>query len=231
MTRIFTYINLPLLVATFISCDTNQQSDTSSKTELNKSRVDTIVKSSIATLYKDTVVLKETYNEEDVIVNEYLTKRLNPIRKNFKRINSITNWTSSNKKDLWESTEGGEATFYYSNGVLEKIVVKIFGETFQQLSEYYLLKGKLSFVFEKSYKYNRPMYYDSIVMKENKDTEAFDFEMSEIIEDRSYFENSKLIHQLNSQDCGSPFADDYLLEEQKRIQINFDKLAKLEVEK
>ena len=231
LTTKFKYFILTLFVATFISCDTNQQNDASSKTELDKPRVDTIVKSSIAKLHKDTVALKETYNEDDVIVNEYLTKRLNPIRKNFKRINSITNWTSTNKKDLWESTEGGEATFYYSNGVLEKIVVKIFGETFQQLSEYYLLNGKLSFVFEKSYKYNRPMYYDSTEMKEIKDIEAFDFEKSEIIEDRSYFENGKLIHQLNNQDCVSPFADDYLLEEQKRIKTNFDKLVKLEVEK
>jgi hypothetical protein len=216
---------------TFISCETNQQNDTSSKTELDKPRVDTIIESIIAEVDKDTVTLKETYNEDDIIVNEYLTKRLNPIRENFKRINSITNWTSTNKKDLWESTEGGGAKFYYSNGVLEKIVVKIFGETFQQLSEYYLLNGKLSFVFEKSYKYNRPMYYDSTIMKQNKDVEAFDFEKSEIVEDRSYFENGKLIHQLNNQDCGSPFADDYLLNEQKRIKANFDKLVKLESEK
>lgn len=219
---------MTLVVATFIGCDAKQQSDTPSKTKLDNPMVDTIVKSSIAKLQKDTVALKETYNVDDIIVNEYLTKKLNPIRENFKRINSINNWTSRNKKDLWESTEGGEATFYYLNGVLEKIVAKIFGETFQQLSEYYLLNGKLSFVFEKSYKYNRPMYYDSIVMKENKDTVAFNFEMSEIIEDRSYFENGKLIHQLNNQDCGSPFADDYLLEEQKRIKTNFDKLVKLE---
>ncbi|MEO6254797.1 MAG: hypothetical protein ABIO79_15915 [Ferruginibacter sp.] len=92
-----------------------------------------------------------------------------------------------------------------------------YGETFQQLTEYYLLKGQLSFVFEKSYKYNRPIYYDSA-------SQAFDFEKFEIIEDRSYFENRKLIHQVNNQDCGSPFADNYLLEEQKRLNPDFDKL-------
>lgn len=231
MTTKFIYFILTLLVTTFIGCDTNQQKATSSKTKLDTSKVDTFVKSSIAKLNNDTVDLKETYNEEDVIVNQYLTKRLNPIRKNFKRINSIAYWTATNKKDLLESTEGGFATFYYSNGVLEKVVTKNFGETFQQLSEYYLLNGKLSFVFEKLYKYNRPMYYDSTAMKENKDNEAFDFERSEVIEDRSYFESGKLIHQLNNQDCGSPFADDYLLEQQKRIKTDFDKLVKLEIEK
>jgi hypothetical protein len=64
-------------------------------------------------------------------------------------------------------------------------------------------------------------------MKEMNDTESFDFEKSEIIEDRSYFDNGKLLHQINSQDCGSPFADDYLLEEQKRLKKDFEKLIKL----
>jgi hypothetical protein len=176
------------------------------------------------TLPIDTVLLKTKFQQEDTATNEYLADRLKPIRENFKRINSITKWTSTDKIDLDESTEGGEATFYYSAGILEKIVTRHFGETFQQLTEYYLLNGKLSFVFEKLYKYNRPVYYDSASVKENKDDQAFDFEKAEIIEDRSYFENEKLIHQVNNQDCGSPFAADYLLKVQKRLKTSFDKL-------
>lgn len=179
---------------------------------------------SVDSLQPDTIQLRETFNEEDLPVNEYLTERLKPIRENFKRINSFTNWTFIDTKELWETTEGGEVKYYYQNGQLEKIVTRHFGETFQQLNEYYLMNGQLSFVFEKTYKYNRPMYYDTTAMKENNDTEAFDFEKSEIVEDRSYFENGKLLHQLNNQDCGSPFADDYLLEEQKRIKTDFEKL-------
>jgi hypothetical protein len=175
-------------------------------------------------LQPDTVKLKETFNEEDLPINEYLTDRLKPIRTNFKRINSITNWTSIDTEELSGSTEGGEAKFYYQNGQLEKIVARHYGETFQLLTEYYLLNGQLSFVFEKRHKYNRPLYYDTTAMKENNDNEAFDFDKSEIIEDRSYFENGKLLHQINNKDCGSPFADDYLLEEQKRIKTDFDKL-------
>lgn len=178
-------------------------------------------------LGRDSVELKETFNQEDLPVNEFLTERLKPIRANFKRINSIAKWTTINTKDIWETTEGGEAKFYYLNGQLEKITTRHYGETFQILTEYYLLNGQLSFVFEKSFKYNRPIYHDSTAMKEMKDTETFDFEKSEIIEDRSYFENGKLLHQLNNQDCGSPFADDYLLEEQKRIKEDFEKLTKL----
>ena len=178
----------------------------------------------VATLliHKDT--LKESFQQEDTPGNEYLTATLKPIRENFKRINSIAKWTSTVRKELDDSNEGGEALFYYSGGVLEKIVTRQFGETFQQLTEYYLLKGQLSFEFEKSYTYNRPIYYDSTSMKENNDNQAFHFEKSEIEEDRSYFEKGKLIHQANNQDCGSPFANDYLLDEQKRIVAEFKRI-------
>ena len=47
--------------------------------------------------------------------------------------------------------------------------------------------------------------------------EAFDFDKSEITENRSYFVNGKLIHILNSEDCGAPFSSDYIAEEQKSI--------------
>lgn len=206
-----------LVITVFlVSCNSAQQKDTVSIKQSANHRLDT--------LHNDTTIIKETFQQEDTAYNEYLTGRLKPIRENFKRINSISKWTSVDKQELYESTEGGEATFYYSNSILEKIVTRHFGETFQQLTEYYLLNGELSFAFEKSYKYNRPIYYDSTSMKENKDNQAFNFEKSEIIEDRSYFDKGKLIHQVNNQDCGSPFAADYLLTEQKRILADFDKL-------
>jgi len=179
-------------------------------------------------LQNETIVRNETFNEDDLPVNTYLTERLKPIRANFKRINSISNWTTIKTKEIRETTEGGVAKFYLLNGKLEKIITQHFGETFQLLTEYYLLKEQLSFVFAKSYNYNRPIYYDSTSMKENNDIETFDFEKSEIVEVRNYFENGKLLYQLNSQDCGSPFADDYLLEEHKRVKEDFEKLVKLE---
>ncbi len=175
----------------------------------------------------DSTILKETFNQEDTTYNEYFTNRLKPIRTNFKRINSISKWTSVIKEELNQSTEGGEAKFYFSAGVLEKITVRHFGETFQTLTEYYILNEQLSFVFERSYNYNRPIYYDSAVMKENKDNEAFDIERSEVVEDRSYFEKGELLHQVNNQDCGSPFAKDYLLEEEKRLIADFEKLRRI----
>jgi len=199
-----------------INCRTYGQTETNKK---NSSTADN--------LQPDTVHLKVSYKQNDIPVNEYLAERLKPIRQNFKDINSITNWTSIDTQNLWLTTEGGKAKFYYENENLTKIITRQYGETFQKLTEYYLLNGKLSFVFEKSYKYNRPIYYDSTEMKENNDKETFDFEKSEIQEDRSYFEEGKLIRKIESGDCGAPFASEYLLAEQKRIKDNFEKLIKL----
>ena len=211
----YIYYSLIFLASLFVSCGTNK------KREVQTNKASAFVKSD--RFY----VLKETFNQEDVPVNEYLSDILKPIRANFKRINSITTWTSVDTEGLWETTEGGEATYYYQNEQLEKIITRHYSETGQLLTEYYLKNEELSFVFEKQLTYNRPFYYDTIAMKENNDTEVFDFDKSEIIEDRSYFENGKLVHQINSQYCGAPFANDYLLEEQKRIRADFDKLIDL----
>lgn len=175
----------------------------------------------------DTMVLQETFQQDDVPLNEYLMDSLEPIRKNFRNINFTTEWTSVDKIDLLEPTEGGEVSFYYSNKSLKKITTKVFGETAQQLTEYYLLDGELSFVFEKSYTYNRPIYWDSTRMQENGDDQAFDFDLSEITEDRSYFKNGKLIHKIESADCGAPFGAEYLLKEQNRLTENFGQLLVL----
>jgi hypothetical protein len=211
-----TYCILTLLTFLSVGCGTDNKKQNQTNTVSTSVRTDS--------LQRDIFEMKETFNQEDIPVNEYLTDRLKPIRANFKRINSITNWASIDTEELSESTEGGEAKYYYQNGRLEKIVARHYGETFQLLTEYYLQNVQLSFVFEKRYKYNRPLYYDTTAMKENNDTEAFDIDKSEMIEDRNYFENGKLLHQIKNQDCGSPFADNYLLEEQKRIKTDFEKL-------
>lgn len=211
---------LPLATIIFSSCRTSDKKENNKKV---------IVR--VGSVQRDTIELKETFNQVDNTVNEYLIEKLKPIRANFKRINSITNWTKIDKKELWETTEGGEAKFYYLNKQLEKITTRHYGETFQHLTEYYLEIGQLSFVLEKTYKYNRPIYYDSATMKEDNDTEDFNFEKSEIIEERSYFDKGELLHQLNNQDCGSPFAKEYLQKEENRIKEDFGKLIKLEIKK
>jgi len=179
----------------------------------------------------DSVKLEISSNEEDLPINEYLTEQLKPIRKNFKRLNSIEKWSNIEVKFVEGNSEGGEARYYYLHGKLEKIIVRKYGEMAQKLTEYYLMDGDLSFVFEKLFKYNRPFYYGKESKEENNDTEEFDFEESEIIEDRSYFRNRKLIHQINNQDCGSPWATDYLIEEQNRLLSELEEMKVLEKQK
>lgn len=217
-----TYCLLTFLIVFIVGCEGQNKNETKIKTESNSISADS--------LHQEVIRLKETFNEEDLPVNEFLTERLKPIRENFKRINSTTNWTSIDTKELWETTEGGEAKFYYQNEQLEKVVTRHFGEMGQSLTEYYLLNGKLSFVFKKSYKYNRPITWNKTAMKENNDTETFDFEKSEIEENRSYFENDELIHKIESGDCGAPFAKEYMTEEEKRITNEFKKLIKLKAQ-
>ncbi len=157
------------------------------------------------------------------ITKEDLTEELKPARENFKRINSIEKWTSTRKKDLEETTEGGEADYCYLDGTLEKIVMRQFGETFQKITEFYMLEGKPSFVFEKEYEYNRPIYWDSTAMKENGDNQIWDAEKSKITETRNYFKQGKLIHQEESEKENGeakPSGKD-LTQEQERISRQF----------
>jgi hypothetical protein len=213
-------IILGLILFLLVSCEKKTQS---------ANEILDITNSTKSQTTKDSFKITESKNQIDNPVNEFLTEKLKPIRDNFKKINSITtdNWSSIQTKSLEGTTEGGEATYYYWNADLSKIITKEYGETFQVLTEYYFLNKNLSFVFEKTLKYNRPIYWDKKRMKENNDTEVFDFERSEITEDRNYFEKGKLIHQLSSEDCGAPMSDEYLKVEQKRILSNFEKIMKL----
>lgn len=174
---------------------------------------------------KDTVRVNETFNENDITNSKSLKKQLKPIQTNFKRINSMTKWTSFKKKDIeGESAEGGEATFYYTDKGLEKVIARYYGEMWQKLIEYYLLNGQLSFVFEKEYRYNRPLFYDAKAMKENNDTEAFDLKKSEIIMTRNYFENGNIILINATAGRGYNISADYPAEQEKEIKEDFKRL-------
>ncbi len=207
-----------LCMAILFSCNSNKKSTSEVKNEPAVSVTDS--------LPKDTFLLKETSGMEDTARAGLLAGVL-PIKANFKRINSISNWTNIVKKDMEGSSEGGDATFYYSNGLLEKITTRHYGESFQGLTEYYLLNGALSFVFEKTMNYNRPMYYDSAAMKANNDNQIFDIEKSELNELRSYFAEGKLIQQLSKpgKDINGTTA---LPAQQKRIMNDFNELRKME---
>ncbi|WP_426477705.1 hypothetical protein ACP3T3_21275 [Chryseobacterium sp. CBSDS_008] len=177
---------------------------------------------------QDTVKIGEPYNEKDTTGSKSLKNRIKPIQANFKSINSVTKWTSVKKKDIeGESAEGGEATFYYMDRGLQKVIAKHYGEMGQKLIEYYLLNGQLSFVFEKEYKYNRPLFYDAKAIKENNDTEAFDLKKSKITMTRNYFENGNIILISNNNIHGSGIGADYPAEQEEKIKEDFKRLLKL----
>lgn len=172
----------------------------------------------------------ENSKRDTIYLNDDLKKQLNPVLKNSKRINSIKNWTIKTKS-LWETAKGAEAKFYYKNGKLEKITTHYLCETFEKLTVYHLENQKLSFVFDKYDQYNHPMYSDSVAMKSNNKTEAFDINKAETTVTRYYFLDQKLIYQLDSEDCGAPFSTDYLLETEKEIKKEFENLLEISNQK
>ncbi len=153
-------------------------------------------------------------------------KSISVIRKNFQKINAIEKWTRIEEKELWDSAEGGIAKLHYQGDSLRKITADHFGESGKLLNEYYLLNGELSFVFERVYQYNRPIYWDSLTMKEMNDDQVFDLDKSEITERRCYFESGKLIRYLDSKEKGKVFSDDFLIKEQNSLLETFEKFLK-----
>ncbi|MFK7757258.1 MAG: hypothetical protein AB8B53_10045 [Flavobacteriales bacterium] len=87
--------------------------------------------------------------------------------------------------------------------------------------------GELSFVLDKSLRYNRPLYWDTRARDNNNDDQVFDFEKSEITETRSYFKDALLIDQLNSEDCEAPYSEEYLANEGIRLMSEFERILKM----
>lgn len=199
----------------------------SCKNEKNKRIVTELDNLSVDSLRLDTIQREENLNYKNRIKKD-LYKQIELIRLNFKQINSIHSWDNIIVKELWETVEGGEAKYFYKGGKLKKIITRQFGDTFQLVTEYYLKNGELSFVFEKLYQYNEPIDYKKIDVEVRNEVEIYDLKKVEIVEIRSYFENQKMLKQLNSQDTDLTSFLSYLLEEQMRIKMNFGKLMKLE---
>lgn len=154
---------------------------------------------------KDKYMLQEAFSEADVAVNDYLTEKLKPIRENFKNINSISEWDSIQTKVI---TATEKVKFYYSNKKLQKVIDKSGEGINQELVEFYLLKGEPSFVYEK--------YFDK----------SDHSEKPEIIKTKYYFEKGKLLYMVNSRDQGTPFTNDYLMNEENRLKKQFEQLMK-----
>ena len=151
-------------------------------------------------------MLPETFNEKDVPVNDYMMGKLKPIRENFKNVNSISEWDSIQTKIVSASEK---VKLYYSKKKLQKIIDRSGEGINQELMEYYLLKGQLSFVVEKSF--DRKQVRDS--------------GKPEIVVTKIYFEKGKLIQEVNNKE-GAQSDSVYLANEEKRIKKHFEQLMK-----
>ena len=136
--------------------------------------------------------------------------KLQPIKNNYKRINSIKKWKNIKKIELFHSSEGGEAILYLSDNGLEKVTATYYGETGKMTTEYYLDDyQKLSFVFEVITDY-----------KMHISQENFTTDNAEITEIRNYFSDGLLIKQIHSKKDKTA-TENYLKTETIRIDSGF----------
>ncbi len=73
----------------------------------------------------------------------------------------------------------------------------MYGETGKMVRDFYFYQGKLFFIFEQNFIYNRPIGWDEEMAKENNDTEWFDEHKTVVEEARFYIKNDCLIRWLD----------------------------------
>ena len=153
-------------------------------------------------------------NEKDLLINEgseQVVKSLIPI---FNRINAFTGWAHISTMDFTTETGEGVTKLYYNKELqVEKIVVRKYEKEQQSLDVYYLNEGQVALVIMQLFAYNADI----------KD-KAFSVEESEYTKDCNYFAEGKLVSIMSNQDCGAPFAQDYLVEVDKEIKEEVKKL-------
>lgn len=116
---------------------------------------------------------------------------INAIRQQYAAINKrVGKYRKVKKRLSGFSLEGGELTAYFQGPAIIKIVAMHFGEGGRTLEEYYYRDGKLIFVFEKVFQYDRPLSGKVVSTVEN----------------RFYYDNEKLIRWLDEK--GQPAAVD-----------------------
>ena len=114
------------------------------------------------------------------------------IRKEFRAINNIKNFETlelENEEFLANAADGGaKLTGYYKNNSLRKMVVSVGLSNGMETLEFYFLKGKLIFVYEK---------FEGFVFNEKKS--EFDYTKTETtFEGRYYFDKGKLVDYITT---------------------------------
>lgn len=109
------------------------------------------------------------------------TVAVQSIRRQYAAINKRAGRYKKVRKELSGfSLEGGELVAYLDGPAVVKIVANHYGEGGRTREEYYYSNGKLIFVLQKEFRYNRPLSGKVVRTREN----------------RLYFENDRLIRWL-----------------------------------
>lgn len=185
------------------------------------------VEAAIATVSPDTFFRMQNFNEQPLPDDAMLAVRLGSVRQHARTINDKVLWTRVVRKELFETAEGGEVLFWYEGNDVQRIATRQFGETYQDIAVYFLKNGQLSFVYRKHYRYNRPVYYDTLQMKANDDTEAFDIALSEVTERYSYFEEGRLLYETER---GTALGEENVEGTTESLLTDFEKLIGIAVE-
>jgi hypothetical protein len=107
---------------------------------------------------------------------------INNIRRQYSAINKLAARHKRVKKELSGfSLEGGQLVAYFDGPAIAKMVATHYGEMGRTSEEYYYSSGKLIFVFEKVFHYNKPMSGKVV----------------RTVENRYYFDNDNLIRWID----------------------------------
>jgi hypothetical protein len=154
--------------------------------------------------------------------NQPQKKNLAKIRKLYSQIQQEKTTYDTTKIEVWdESTEGGDIVKYYKNGELKLGEKLLAGEMFRTIESFYF-EEELFFVLKTYIKYNRPIYYNKGMAKENNDNEWFNPEKFITEENRYYFQNQKLFLWIDEKKNELKSPNKNLVEAEKNIlkQIN-----------
>ena len=150
------------------------------------------------------------------------------IRKNYQKISSTKKWTRVDSIELEQSTDGGVLFLFYQGDTLKMMKEYNYGEHGKGLTEYYVLNNQLILVYDKEYSYNRPYYWDSTKMRENKNNQVYDPKKTKVDINRFYFNKGKMIEWIDQKSITHATRDDTFAQNEKSNEEHFKYLLSLD---
>ena len=165
------------------------------------------------------------------------------------KVNLIDNlkFDSTIVSDLFMSTEGGDITSFYKNGILKKIVESEYWESGQTKSTFYLTTSGILFYSYYEYHYNAPLTWDTnavvtmtieeypelisspidtVKIINDSPNPVWDFNKSKVNYDLFYFDNNPLVKHDFKYDEGNSLFDHSLQSLDSSIKKELKRLTK-----